>query len=192
MELNGKFEQALLLASDLHQNQIRKGSSIPYLSHLLGVTSIALRFGASEDEAIAALLHDAVEDQGGAPTLKKIEDQFGNTVARIVMGCSDSNQTPKPPWHQRKQTYLNHLMSAEESIVFISAADKLYNAQDCIYTHHEIQEQLWNLFSAPKEDTKWYYRSLAEIYQSRKMDCPRIAPLLNEVISTIEELLMLP
>ena len=191
MKLNGKFEEAFLLAADLHREQTRKGNNTPYISHLLAVAAIALRFGADEDEAVAALLHDAVEDQGGETTLQLIEEKFGSRVAQIVVGCSDTNQTPKPAWHLRKQTYLTHLKNADKSTLLVSAADKLHNAQDCVYTHHAVEEKLWEIFSASKEDTKWYYRSLAETYALRKEEFPQLAPLFNETITAIEELLIL-
>src|SRR6266853_3455026 len=125
--LSRRFEAALLLATRLHATQTRKGGRIPYVSHLLGVASLALEHGGDEDVAIAALLHDAVEDQGGRPTLQTIRRMFGDRVATVVMECSDTDREPKPPWRERKERYLAHLPSASADALLVSIADKLHN-----------------------------------------------------------------
>ena len=126
--LTDRFDEALAYASRLHRTQIRKGSEIPYVSHLLGVASIALENGANEDQAIAALLHDAVEDQGGAEQLETIRAKFGNTVAEMVDHCTDCDVEPKPPWRQRKEDYIDSLSHKPVSSLMVSLADKTHNA----------------------------------------------------------------
>ncbi len=126
--LNERFDQALNYAIQLHADQLRKGSGVPYLAHLLSVTALVLEDGGSEDEAIAALLHDAVEDQGGLATLEEIRSKFGTHVADIVAGCTDSFEDPRPPWKQRKDRYLQHLAQATPEVRRVSLADKLHNA----------------------------------------------------------------
>lgn len=127
--LTERYRDALALTFELHQRQERKGSGVPYVAHVLGVSSLVLEHGGDEDEAIAALLHDAVEDQGGAATLARIAAGFGARVADIVRGCSDSMGEPKPPWRERKEHYLAHLGSASTSVRLVSSCDKLYNAR---------------------------------------------------------------
>ncbi|MCX7168598.1 MAG: HD domain-containing protein [Rhodocyclales bacterium] len=129
MTLTARFSEALTLAHHLHGGQVRKGTAVPYVAHVLAVAGIALEHGADEDEAIAALLHDAVEDCGGAPVLADIRHRFGDRVADIVSACSDTDVTPKPPWQARKEAYLAHLKDAPASVRLVSAADKLHNAR---------------------------------------------------------------
>ena len=164
MSLSSQFEQALIYAANAHATQVRKGTSTPYMAHLLGVCSIALEYGANETEAIAALLHDAVEDQGGLGRLDDIRARFGSDVAEIVMGCTDSFQTPKPPWEERKQAYLAHLPNASRSILLVSASDKLYNAQATLRDLYRVGNEIWKRFNVPREKTLWYYRALVNIY----------------------------
>ena len=148
--LSARFHKALGLASELHTGQYRKGTSIPYVAHLLGVASLALDYGASEDEAIAALLHDAVEDQGGERTAKLIARKFGQDVADIVDGCSDTDVEPKPPWRARKVTYLEHLRDASPSVRFVSACDKLHNLRAILTDYKSEGERLWSRFNGGK------------------------------------------
>ncbi len=129
MNLSPRFESALSYAAVIHAHQQRKGTGIPYLAHLLAVTSIALEHGATEDEAIAALLHDAGEDAGGRGRIEDIRQRFGDAVADIVQGCTDTEVTPKPPWRKRKEDYIAHLADASPSTLLVSAADKLHNAR---------------------------------------------------------------
>ncbi|HEV3138536.1 MAG TPA: HD domain-containing protein, partial [Pirellulales bacterium] len=140
MQLTARFSEALAYAAELHGDQLRKGSGVPYFSHLLAVAAIALEHGASEDEAIAALLHDAVEDQGGAPVRDEIRRRFGRGVADIVDGCTDADTLPKPPWRERKEKYLAHLPTAGASVQLISAADKLHNARSLLQDYRAIGE----------------------------------------------------
>lgn len=129
MILSGEFEEALVYAAVIHAGQVRKGTDVPYFAHLLGVASIALEYEANETEATAALLHDAVEDAGGKGRLEDIRQRFGEAVAEIVAGCTDTDVIPKPPWRERKEAYVRHISTAPPSVRLVSAADKLYNAR---------------------------------------------------------------
>lgn len=163
--LSERFEQALVFATRLHSRQVRKGNEIPYIAHLLAVASIVLENGGSEDEAIAALLHDAVEDQGGAITLQKIDDQFGHVVSEIVLGCSDTDATPKPPWRARKEVYIQHLPNSSPSIKLVSLADKLHNVRSVLSDYRKLGKDLWPRFKGGRNGTLWYYRSLLDTFQ---------------------------
>lgn len=177
MTLTVEFEKALTLATRLHATQTRKSTDIPYIAHLLGVASIALDHGANEDEAIAALLHDAVEDQGGEKTLKRIRRHFGSTVADIVWGCSDTDEVPKPPWRKRKEAYIAHVACASPSIQLVSASDKLHNARAILSDYRYVGDQLWARFTGGKDDTLWYYRALVEAFQRSGMNRQLVADL---------------
>lgn len=162
--ITDRYKQAMDFAFDLHKTQTRKGSSIPYLSHLEAVASIVWKNGGTETEAIAALLHDAAEDQGGLATLKLIEGKFGKEVAKIVADCSDTFEDPKPEWQTRKQNYINALSNHSASTRLVSAADKLDNLRDLTREYNELGEDLWARFTGTREQTLWYYRSLGKIY----------------------------
>ncbi len=162
--LSKKYLEALEFAFDLHKNQKRKGTNVPYFSHLESTASIVWKNGGTEIEAIAALLHDAPEDQGGTSTLKMIEKQFGSEVARIVLGCSESLEMPRLDWLLRKKEYLGKLSKVSRSVRLVSAADKLDNIQD-IYNESNISsENLWNRFNANKASTLWFYQTAGEIF----------------------------
>jgi (p)ppGpp synthase/HD superfamily hydrolase len=164
--LSDRFDQALRRACELHRSQFRKGTEIPYLSHLLAVASLVLEDGGDEDQAIAALLHDAAEDQGGRPTLDSIRSEFGDRVASIVEACSDTYIQPKPPWRERKENYLEHLRKETSAEVLrVSAADKLHNARCIIADYRRGGESVWQRFNAGKEDQAWYYGELSRIYR---------------------------
>lgn len=163
--LSRRFDKALVYARKLHRKQLRKGTDIPYVSHLLAVTAIVLEHGGTEDEAIAALLHDAVEDQGGSETREAIRKRFGEDVAAIVDGCSDADTLPKPPWCERKSAYIAHLGKAPRSVRLVSAADKLHNARAILADYREIGEPLWKRFNGGRDGTLWYYRALADEFQ---------------------------
>lgn len=164
MRLSPRFDSALVFAAHLHSDQIRKGSEIRYISHLICVAGIALEYGADEDEAIAALLHDAVEDQGGRPIAEKISRHFGPRVAEIVMGCTDAEVTPKPPWKQRKEAYVAHIRSASPSVRLVSASDKLHNAMTILKDRRSIGDEIFKRFTGGKEGALWYYRALADAF----------------------------
>ncbi|MBD2337335.1 bifunctional (p)ppGpp synthetase/guanosine-3',5'-bis(diphosphate) 3'-pyrophosphohydrolase [Calothrix sp. FACHB-156] len=164
--LSERFTAALVYATELHATQVRKGSGVPYIAHLLGVASIALEYGANEGEAIAALLHDAIEDQGGAATREEIRRRFGDHVTAIVDGCTDADTIPKPPWRQRKEAYIAHLNTASPSVLLVSAADKIYNAQSIVKDYRVLGESLWQRFQGGREGTLWYYQSLVDTFKN--------------------------
>lgn len=167
LPLTARFHRALVYAARVHARQFRKGTTRPYIGHLLGVTSIVLTHGGDEDEAIASLLHDAVEDQGGKPRLREIRRKFGGRVARIVEGCTDSDVEPKPPWLERKMEYLSHLRRADSSVRLVSAADKLYNARETLEDLRTHRDALWRRFKGGKQGTLWYYREVGKILRRK-------------------------
>ena len=178
-----RFNQAFRLARSLHEKQLRKGTQIPYITHLLAVASLVLEHGGDEDEAIAALLHDAPEDQGGVATLKLIRSKFGSRVAGIVAGCSETFEEPKPPWRPRKAKYLKHLPHASRSIQLVGAADKLHNARSILADYRVVGEALWSRFNATRDQTLWYYRS---VIKALKPGAP--SGLVGELERTVREL----
>jgi (p)ppGpp synthase/HD superfamily hydrolase len=185
--LTQRFEDALVYANRLHALQTRKGTGIPYLSHLLAVAGLVLENAGDEDEAIAALLHDAVEDQGGQETLSEIRRRFGNRVANIVEECTDADVIPKPPWRARKQAYLAHLRHASASARLVSSADKLHNARAILSDYRELGDDLWKRFNSSKEENLWYYRSLADLFLA--MGPSRLAAELDRVVAEMEQML---
>jgi (p)ppGpp synthase/HD superfamily hydrolase len=174
-EFAQRFAEAFRYAAVKHAAQRRKATSIPYVSHLLAAASLVLEAGGDEDEAIAALLHDAVEDQGGLPTLEEIRTLFGDSVAAIVQGCTDTDVTPKPPWRARKEAHLEHLRHASRSVRLVATADKLHNLRCTVADYRAEGEALWTRFNSPREDQLWYYRSIAEALKSP--DNPLVAEL---------------
>ncbi|HLE53166.1 MAG TPA: HD domain-containing protein [Anaerolineales bacterium] len=162
--LTERFEGALVYATRLHARQNRKRSNVPYIAHLLGVTALVLEDGGDEDEAIAALLHDAVEDQGGLETLEEIHRRFGERVAMIVDALTDAYTFPKPPWRQRKEQYIEAMHSADESIRRVSLADKVYNARATLIDIRREGEAAWKKFKEGKEGTLWYYHQLIKTF----------------------------
>jgi (p)ppGpp synthase/HD superfamily hydrolase len=183
MELSTRFEDALVFAVRLHAHQTRRGSDIPYISHLLAVSAIVIEYGGNEDEAIAALLHDAVEDQGGAVTRQSILERFGPTVTEIVDGCSDTDETPKPPWQARKEAYIAHLHTASPSVLLVSAADKLHNTRSILLDYRVVGDEIWQRFRTGREGTLWYYHALLEAYKARQK-----SPLIAELERTVNAL----
>jgi len=186
VNLSARFEQALVYATRLHDGQRRKGKPVPYLAHLLGTASIALECGANEDEAIAALLHDAVEDQGGVATREQIRRHFGDKVAEIVNGCTDSDTVPKPPWRARKEAYIAHLHTASPSVRLVSAADKLHNARAILRDYRTLGEALWERFAGGRDGTLWYYRALVESF--RQSGTTPLVEELDRVVTELERL----
>ena len=190
MILSQRFEDALVYAARLHAKQIRKGTTIPYVSHLLSVASIVLEHGGNEVEAIAALLHDAIEDQGGTETREEIRRRFGDAVVSIVDGCTDAEVIPKPPWKERKEQYIARLSHASPSILLVSAADKLHNARAILGDYRALGENLWDRFNGGKEGTLWYYKSLVDAFKQAAAGTA-LAPLIEElerVVGEIEKL----
>lgn len=168
VKLGRRFLRAFQFAAEKHAGQTRKASTTPYIAHLMGVASLVLEYGGDEDLAIAALLHDVVEDCGGAPMLKEVQRRFGNRVAKIVDGCTDSDTDPKPPWRARKETYVRHLKSADAETRLVSAADKLNNVRSILSDYREVGESIWVRFSGGREGTLWYYRALLEEFLRSK------------------------
>ncbi|MGA2796230.1 MAG: HD domain-containing protein [Thermoguttaceae bacterium] len=182
MQLTARFNDALQYAVQLHAGQVRKVSGEPYVAHLLGVTSLALDYGADEDEAIAALLHDAIEDQGGIATGEEIERRFGPAVAAIVRGCTDSDTMPKPPWQERKDVFLARLVHASPSIRLVVASDKLHNVRSLLRDYRSQGEAIWRHFKGGREKTLWYYRQVVEVLKRSG-----IIPLIEELEQTVAE-----
>ncbi len=160
MLLSQRFTSALAYAAELHAEQERKVSGSPYMAHLLRVAGIVLEYGGNEDEAIAALLHDAVEDQGGMPVLEEIRRRFGDAVAETVLGCSDTHVRPKPPWQERKQAHVDYVYGASPSVRLVVAADKLDNARSLVREYRVRGESLWNFFHGGRDGTLWYYDAM--------------------------------
>lgn len=184
--LSPRFDQALEYAAALHRDQLRKGSDTPYIAHLLAVTALVLEDGGDEDQAIAALLHDAPEDQGGMATLDEIRRRFGEHVAEIVDHCTDTYLTPKPPWRDRKEQYLAHLHTAPPEALRVSLADKLHNARSILFDLRRSGSSVWERFKGGKEGTLWYYRSLADVFE-RVFASPMVVDL-TEVLEEIQRL----
>jgi len=188
--LTTRFDHALLFAAQVHRNQDRKRSGIPYLSHLLGVASIVLEYGGDEDLAIAALLHDAAEDHGGRAMLKTIEQIFGARVAKVVDGCTDSygdDDKQKPKWYPRKLRYLHRVRKEDGETRLVSAADKLYNARAILRDLRQSGESAFDRFSAPKTKVLWYYRSLVREFRAGGVT-HLLKPLLDDLDRTVTEL----
>ena len=181
--LGPRYAEAVAWAIRLHADQVRKGTGIPYVAHVLAVSAIALEHGADEDVAIAAVLHDAVEDCGGERTRELLAARFGGRVAAIVDGCTEATVTPKPPWAARKAGYLDHLPAAADDVLLVSASDKLHNARSILADLRAVGDALWGRFSGGREGTLWYYRSLVAAYERAGTVPPA---LLAELRGTVE------
>ncbi len=182
--LDQRFLDGLAYATQLHVRQARKGTRVPYVAHLLGVASIVLVEGGDEDMAIAALLHDAVEDQGGKPTLREIERRFGKRVARLVEACTDADSFPKPPWQDRKERYIAAIRHEPADARLISAADKLHNARDILADYRQHGEEVWKRFRGGREGTLWYYRALVDAFRAAGGN--RLVDELDRVVTELE------
>jgi (p)ppGpp synthase/HD superfamily hydrolase len=181
--LTDRFDEALTYASDVHRTQTRKGDGVPYVAHVLAAASLVLEFGGDEDQAIAALLHDAAEDAGGADRVRDIRARFGARVADIVEVCSDTLEDPKPPWRDRKETFLERLETAPADALLVIAADKLHNAGSILRDLRRVGETVWDRFSAGRDSQLWYYRRLTSILILRLP-----GPLTDEFAATVEQL----
>jgi (p)ppGpp synthase/HD superfamily hydrolase len=166
--LTPAFVDAIQYAMEKHGRQTRKGSDIPYLGHLLSVAGLVIDADGTETQAIAGLLHDAAEDQGGEATLAEIREKFGTAVAAIVDECSDTFETPKPPWRERKENYIRHLPGASDDAILVALADRLHNARALLRDFRDVGDKLWKRFNEqdPQEHL-WYYRSLLKVYTGR-------------------------
>lgn len=184
-----RLAEAFLYAAELHGAQLRKVGGEPYVAHLLGVCATVLAHGGDEDEAIAALLHDAVEDQGGEATRDEIARRFGPRVAEIVDGCTDTTATPKPPWRRRKEEYLARLRAAPASVRLVAAADKLDNARAMLREYRLHGESLWDFFRGGRDGTRWYYRAVVEALRAGGDDpATRLGTLIDELDQTVARL----
>ena len=187
MKLSEKFEEALVYATQAHGNQMRKKTGIPFVAHILGVTAIALEYGASETEAISALLHDTVEDCGGADRLRDIREKFGDDVAGIVDGCTDTYETPKPPWLERKRAYIEHLKDSDSPTRLVSASDKLHNTRAILAELRRHGTDVFDRFGGKKDGTLWYYRTLVTAFREHGNHTDLIGEL-DRVVTEIEKL----
>ncbi len=185
--LTSRFTDAFAFAFEVHRGQTKKCTTVPYMSHLLEVAGLVLSFGGNEDEAIAALLHDTVEDHPNVASFEIIGQRFGPHVAAIVAGCSDATVIPKPPWRPRKEKYIAHLRGADESELMVAAADKLANARTVIKDYREVGEKVWERFNAGKLDQLWYYRTVTQALADAA-GAGRARALVEELRRTVEQL----
>lgn len=176
------------VALEMHATQVRKGSSVPYASHLLGTCSIALDHGADEDQAIAALLHDAIEDVHYAPGARDAVAAFGPEVLRIVEACTDADTFPKPPWKARKVAYIEHLADADGAVLLVSASDKLHNARSMVADYRRVGEALWDRFKASKAETLWNYRALVTAFRANPAHPGELVDELDRTVTELERL----
>ncbi len=184
--LGPRFLGAFQFAAEKHAGQARKASTIPYIAHLMGVASLVLEAGGDEDLAIAALLHDVVEDCGGAPMLKEVRRRFGSRVAKVVEGCTDADTYPKPPWRERKEKYIRHLKSADADTRLVGAADKLNNVRSILSDYRAVGESVWSRFNGGRDGTLWYYRTLRDQFLRHKPN--RITRDLELAVNELETL----
>ena len=190
--LTDRFDRALLYATHVHGGQVRKGTSVPYIAHLLAVAATVLEYDGSEDVAIAALLHDAVEDQGGEPRLADIRNRFGERVAEIVRACSDSVADTsagqqKEAWHLRKTRYVAHLGAADQDTLLVSLADKIHNARSILrdLRKPDVGAAVWARFKGSQQDTLWHYRELAKAFAQYRPG--QLADELGEIVDALEQ-----
>jgi (p)ppGpp synthase/HD superfamily hydrolase len=183
-KLGPRLQRAFRYAAEKHAGQTRKQTAVPYLSHLMAVASLVLEAGGDEDMAIAALLHDVVEDCGGMPRLREVRRHFGRRVAKIVEGCTDSFGEPKPEWIERKKDYLLEVKHADAETRLVSASDKLHNVRTILADYRRDGEAIWKRFTGKKEGTLWYYRALTDEYQRRGAN--RITRELEIVVAELE------
>lgn len=162
--LTERFDDAFRYAHRLHRTQTRKGTPIPYISHLMTVAALVVEHGGNEDQAIAGLLHDAAEDQGGAETLAHIRKTFGDPVAAIVSDCTDAWTEPKPEWRPRKEAYLAILPGKPAQSLLVSLADKTHNAEAILFDYRVLDDRLWERFNGGADGTRWYYNALAHVF----------------------------
>ena len=186
MPYGEKFEEALKYAARVHRDQTRKGTPIPYITHLLAVAAIVGENGGTENEVVAALLHDAPEDQGGEARLENIRVKFGDGVARIVAGNTDTFEDPKPPWRERKGRYVAHVAHASHSVRLVSAADKLHNARSVLADLRTMGDAIWARFHGGKEGTLWYHQALVKAFAAAGSNA--VVEELDRVVGELERL----
>ena len=190
--LSNRFSGALAHAAELHRDQSRKGTQIPYVAHLLAVAGLVLEHGGNEDQAIAALLHDAVEDQGFENS-EVILAGYGYAVHEIVMACTDVDvpdgaEKPKSDWHQRKESYIARVANEAAALKLVSAADKLHNARSVLSDYRNLGDDLWARFNGKKKGTLWYYRALVTAFRQGEQSegLTRLVGELDRVVSELE------
>ncbi len=186
MEFSDRAGAALQLMFELHRSQRRKGSNVPYITHLLAVAALVGEHDGDEDQFIAALLHDAVEDAGGRDTLERVRQEFGDRVAEYVWACSDTAEEPKPAWRPRKERYLAHVREAPPEVKLISAADKLHNARAINADLRRTGAAVWERFAGKRDGSLWYYRELPGALGDGWGH-----PILEELRDAVQEMLRL-
>jgi (p)ppGpp synthase/HD superfamily hydrolase len=186
INLGPRLHRAFQFAAEKHHGQTRKASTIPYIAHLMGVASLVLEAGGDEELAIAALLHDVVEDCGGAPMLKEVHRRFGKRVAEVVDGCTDAYEVPKPPWRERKESYIRRLKKERADTRLVSAADKLNNVRSILSDYRAVGESVWSRFNGGREGTLWYYRTLRDEFL--RQDKNRITRDFDLAVHELESL----
>ena len=186
MPYGEQFGEALSYAAQVHRDQRRKGTQVPYVTHLLAVAAIVGKNGGTEEEVVAALLHDAPEDQGGEDRLQDIRDRFGDEVAGIVAGNTDTFEDPKPPWRERKERYVARIAHEPESVRLVSAADKLHNARSILAGLRSVGDELWQRFNGGRDGTLWYYRALVEAFETAGSN--PVVEELDRVVAEMERL----
>ena len=186
LQLGPRFTEAFLYAAEKHATQTRKRTDVPYISHLMAVAALVLEAGGGEDEAVAALLHDVVEDCGGMPVLEEVRRRFGNRVADIVQGCTDAYTIPKPEWKKRKLDYLDTLRRASDDVRLVSAADKLHNVRTILADYRREGDAVWDRFSGRRDGTLWYYRAVLDVLREGAPN--RLIDELQRVVTELEGL----
>jgi len=181
-----KFAEAVRVAAKMFADKTKKGTCIPYISHLLGTCAIALEHRATEDEAIAALLHDTIEDIKPTDEARAAVGHFGKEVLRIVEACSDSDTHPKPPWQERKERYLDRLAREDHAVLLVSASDKLHNARSIVSDLRNHGSSVWERFNAPREKQLWYYRELVKIFRKHLVENPALVAELDLAVTEME------
>jgi len=182
--LGDRFTDAFAYAVHLHAHQARKSTSISYLTHLMSVCSLVLEDGGDENQAIAALLHDGPEDQGGQPVLDEIRRRFGDEVANLVDGLTDTLISPKPKWRPRKKAYLARLTDEPMSVLRVSLADKLHNIRSVAVDHENSGDAIWDRFNAGREQQAWYYGELLAVFE-RRLPASRNLPEFRRLIDAV-------
>jgi (p)ppGpp synthase/HD superfamily hydrolase len=181
--LSTRFDEAFVWAHQLHSGQRRKGTPRPYIGHLMGVAALVLQYGGDEDQAIAALLHDAVEDCGGKPRLEETRQRFGEHVAAMVDGCTDAYGEPKPPWRARKEAYVARIAREPADVRLVSAADKLHNVREILSDYRNLGEAIWSRFQGGREGSLWYYRAMVVAFRAAGSN-----PLIDELDRAVTQL----
>lgn len=182
-----RLVRALATAARLHAAQARKGTDVGYVSHLLGTCSIALEFGADDDQAIAALLHDVIEDVQPVEEARAAVGEFGPEVLRIVEACTDADTHPKPPWRERKIAYMDRLAHQDAAVLLVSASDKLHNARAIVDDLHRHGHAVWGRFN-PDSDQPWYYGSLVTAFRSNPKHPKALVDELGRTVTEMERM----